>query len=130
MHCESKFKRFDSYSFDNDQTFQQGISRLSSSPLDLEKAKHFYYSTCIEPFSLAEYQLWKSTTNGSPPVIAEKDFSQKPLNFADIAQMVARGEPIPGIRDIPDTVHTIDPNHKNLSMKPVPKPWEIRDNSI
>ncbi|KAL2916673.1 hypothetical protein HK105_203787 [Polyrhizophydium stewartii] len=43
------------------------------------------------------------------------------LSFQEIAEKVARGEPIPGIRQIPATVH----DHASLaSLAPRRKPWE------
>ncbi|KAH6568748.1 hypothetical protein BASA61_009567 [Batrachochytrium salamandrivorans] len=43
------------------------------------------------------------------------------LSFQEIADRVARGEPIPGIRQIPSTVH----DHRSTpTLIPLRKPWE------
>ncbi|KAK5133349.1 hypothetical protein LTR08_007783 [Meristemomyces frigidus] len=48
----------------------------------------------------------------------------KPASFADICDMIAQGKPIPGIKDIPDTV--LEGQASESSVGGRRKPWEER----
>jgi len=47
-----------------------------------------------------------------------------PKSFYEICEMIAKGLPIPGIRQIPNKINEGTPSKP--SMKPRPKPWELK----
>jgi hypothetical protein len=52
----------------------------------------------------------------------------KPASFAEICELIAEGKPIPGIKDIPDTVLE---GHSTVSQAAKrTKPWEKAGGSI
>ncbi|KAK6435059.1 hypothetical protein LTR95_008757 [Oleoguttula sp. CCFEE 5521] len=65
-----------------------------------------------------------SQTNGdsiSQPAVGMAD-APKPASFAEICDMIAEGKPIPGIKDIPDTILEGQASGKSASARV--KPWE------
>ncbi|KAJ1770292.1 hypothetical protein LPJ54_004849 [Coemansia sp. RSA 1824] len=129
---EAEFQAFDAYDFDHDQDFQAGLQKLagSSDSAQLLQAKIFYYSRSKAPIDLNAYKRWKAThvdtrapldeqlksKDGSPTCVAYSP------SFAQVVQMIANGEEIPGIRDIPDQLNQEQPS-KSTACAP-PKPWE------
>ncbi|KAJ3412394.1 hypothetical protein HDV05_000814 [Chytridiales sp. JEL 0842] len=138
------------YNFDEDTAFQAGlesiISGMKGKPESevsaaIEKAKVFYYSKFVAPQYLAteppsgtqapptteEPIIHQPKVTDSTPLTTtdpkESDDStpKYPKTFAELCAMVARGEPIPGIKQIPDTVHGTASVAK---IKPRRKPWE------
>jgi len=57
---------------------------------------------------------------GTPASTTEED--PQPASFADIVALIQSGQPIPGIRDIPDTVLTGQGSES--TQAPRRKPWE------
>ncbi|KAI9468590.1 hypothetical protein LPJ78_001676 [Coemansia sp. RSA 989] len=113
---ESVFQQFDSYDFDNDKEFQDGLQKLSEiSKPDMEAAKAFYFSRKVSPIDITEYTKWKA-----------KQLQEAPhsLSFAEVVQMIASGQEIPGIRDIPDKLNQEQPSESKISAPP--KPWEAQ----
>ncbi|KAJ3255240.1 hypothetical protein HK103_006374 [Boothiomyces macroporosus] len=102
---ERIFERFDSYDFDKDERFQKGKASLAG---DILQIKHFYYSKYFEKFDFQEYLDWK------------KPKEQK-LSFQDIMEKIQKGEEIPGIKQIPNTVHETS---SSSNINPIKKPWE------
>nr|OQO18586.1 hypothetical protein B0A51_17007 [Rachicladosporium sp. CCFEE 5018] len=49
-------------------------------------------------------------------------YAPKPASFAEICDMIAEGKPIPGIKDIPDTILEGQASGKSASTRV--KPWE------
>jgi len=47
-----------------------------------------------------------------------------PKSFYEICEMIAKGLPVPGIRQIPNKINEGTPSKP--SMKPRPKPWELK----
>ncbi|KAJ1981058.1 hypothetical protein H4R34_002231 [Dimargaris verticillata] len=138
------FRQFEAYAFQQDPEFTRGLITVFPNTAydaipesDLLKAQWFYYSKTIKPFSWSEYQEWKatelnneaqttpqatSTAAAEPGPIAASDEAPKPQGFADLCEMIMTGQPIPGVRDIPDVVS--DQPASAAALAPRPKPWE------
>ncbi|KAJ3273529.1 hypothetical protein HDV01_004296, partial [Terramyces sp. JEL0728] len=102
---ERIFERFDEYNFETDGRFQKGKSTLTGNAMQI---KHFYYSKFFEKFDLQMYLEWKNTlatVPTEPPVIEKQEDEGPKLSFQDIMDKIQRGEEIPGIKQIPTTVH-------------------------
>ncbi|KAJ2449641.1 hypothetical protein EV183_004783 [Coemansia sp. RSA 2336] len=109
------FQQFDSYDFDNDKEFQDGLQKLSEiSKPDMDAAKAFYFSRKVSPIDVAEYTKWKAKQKEAP----------HSLSFAEVVQMIAAGQEIPGIQEIPDKLNQEQPSESKLSAPP--KPWETQ----
>ncbi|EGF83070.1 hypothetical protein BATDEDRAFT_85737 [Batrachochytrium dendrobatidis JAM81] len=117
--------------------------------MKLEQAKVFYFSKFIAPLDYAAYKKWQAATareaqtrldstlaqghlKQSKECLVEEsdttvdgetshDLNETTLTFQEISERVARGEPIPGIRSIPDTVHE---HRSKPALLPLKKPWE------
>ncbi|PIA13673.1 hypothetical protein COEREDRAFT_83364 [Coemansia reversa NRRL 1564] len=143
MEYDAKtFKAFEAYDFDNDKTFQAGLSNIpnSSDALQLLKAKAFYYSKIVAPIDLSKYEGWKSSqkvdkTTGTTSISEQTQnnnhcgqLSGAPYSasFAEVVGMIMRGEEIPGAREIPDELNTESPSRS--AAKAPPKPWERETN--
>ncbi|KAL2759669.1 hypothetical protein ACRALDRAFT_1074133 [Sodiomyces alcalophilus JCM 7366] len=70
----------------------------------------------------ADLYVEKGTSPTQPG--GDGDTPAYPMGFAEMLQRLQRGETIPGIREIPDTVIR-DPTVKPVGARPAPKkPWE------
>ncbi|KAL1925316.1 uncharacterized protein VTP21DRAFT_199 [Calcarisporiella thermophila] len=116
-----------------------GLSRIfpdgeipSTTDERLIKAKWFYFSKFVQSFDYDAYLKWKSSEKSEQPTEGVKmtgakskekdDEPHYPLSFHQICDMIARGEEIPGIRQIPNKLHEGTPSKP--SLQPRPKPWE------
>ncbi|KAJ3320416.1 hypothetical protein HDV06_005339, partial [Boothiomyces sp. JEL0866] len=100
---ERIFERFDLYDFENDDRFQKGKAALSGNILQI---KHFYYSKFQEKFDLNAYLEWKNKSSLKNTESTEDKEKEAPkLTFQEIMEKIQKGEEIPGIKQIPDTVH-------------------------
>ncbi|TPX32067.1 hypothetical protein SmJEL517_g04787 [Synchytrium microbalum] len=112
----------------------------------VNKAKWFYYCKFVQKFDYEAYLTWKngsstaatSASTGATTTDAQKPSSsfaataelqtddseqpKYPRSFAELCEMVARGEPIPGIRQIPNKLNEGTPSQATLA--PRKKPWE------
>lgn len=52
------------------------------------------------------------------------DQPRYPLSFDELAEMIATGAHIPGIREIPDRINEEAPSEPVLAKSQVRKPWE------
>ncbi|TPX57154.1 hypothetical protein PhCBS80983_g04034 [Powellomyces hirtus] len=107
----------------------------------LQKAKFFYFSKFVKAIKPESYNSWK-TLQTDPARHSElksgtaldsdtadtavngsgKDEAQYPRSFQEICEMVARGEQVPGIKQIPNKLNEAAPSTSNLN--PRKKPWE------
>ncbi|KAJ2000118.1 hypothetical protein GGI06_005981 [Coemansia sp. S85] len=119
------FQAFDAYDFDNDAAFQLGLQSIEFGKEHTkvaEEAKIFYYSRRIAPIDQDKYAAWKLATS------SKSDKEPPPsTSFAEIVGMIARGETIPGIRQIPDELSSLAPS-TSTSVAPR-KPWEEQSDS-
>ncbi|XP_031146304.1 uncharacterized protein LOC116043617 [Sander lucioperca] len=140
---ESVFVRFESYDFEADLRFQDGLkdlnkfnnSREETKLLDL---KLFFYNRFVEPIDRSSYQQWARATpmacgveqldqrtlsdsDVSPNQTAETEAKQ--LSFADVMRLVQEGKEVPGATklDIKATNESPTPSQMQRRLKP----WEI-----
>ncbi|KAK9899719.1 hypothetical protein P389DRAFT_207353 [Cystobasidium minutum MCA 4210] len=59
------------------------------------------------------------------PEEPEDDQPRYPLSFDELAEMIATGAHIPGIREIPDKLNEEKPSEPVLAKTRVRKPWEV-----
>ncbi|KAK5122711.1 hypothetical protein LTR85_003626 [Meristemomyces frigidus] len=145
------FNQLDCYLWDEDQEFQGGLSAILGSvrdPAQVEhltlRAKCYYYARKAGTHvDFDGYKHWVEHggqgdgTNGmSEPVqlnlteeVGEGGSGDggmanapKPASFAEICDMIAEGKPIPGIKDIPDTILEGQASDNQTSKRK--KPWE------
>ncbi|KAF9093588.1 hypothetical protein BGX27_001585 [Mortierella sp. AM989] len=117
----------------------------------IQNAKFFYYSRFVQPFDYSQYKAWlaqKSAASGSVgSVVAHKETENNvattegsqtltcpetssepaadpsyPKSFQEICELIAAGKPIPGIRQIPNSLAEGTPSEAKLAPKL--KPWE------
>ncbi|KAF9168673.1 hypothetical protein DFQ26_002573 [Actinomortierella ambigua] len=111
----------------------------------VDNAKFFYFSRFVEAFDLNEYKTWKqspqqqqstSTDNNDNSAAQESVASSAqpaqpagasseptyPKSFQEICELIASGQPIPGIRQIPNNLAEGTPSETKLA--PRQKPWE------
>ncbi|KAJ1958513.1 hypothetical protein IWQ62_004887 [Dispira parvispora] len=132
---ETTFHEFQHYDFDHDAEFQSGLTRLvtatnstASDKLDettLLKFKWYYYCRRFQPFSLEDYLDWvqrQKLPSTATEATTSDDTPKHPLGFAELCQKILAGEPIPGIREIPEQVSQQPPARSQ--MTPRKKPWE------
>lgn len=111
------------------------------------RAKCYYYARKAgTPVDFEGYKRWvqgqqaSASTNGhAPSAGSEEDVvlqpaeqqnpgdngmagAPKPASFAEICEMIAEGKPIPGIKDIPDTI--LEGQASDAQKEKRRKPWE------
>ncbi|KAL7821411.1 hypothetical protein V8C44DRAFT_314490 [Trichoderma aethiopicum] len=65
-----------------------------------------------------------SSSNSHPQSSSSEPEPAYPIAFAEMIKLLQEGKPIPGIRQIPNTIER-DPTVKPVGSRPVPKkPWE------
>jgi len=132
---EETFEKFEKYDWEEDSVYQQGIASILSKygPESdaAQKARFWYFSKYVEPIDVAQYQAWKSRTSQEasestatqPATEAlEEEGPRYPKTFFELCDMLAKGIPIPGIRQIPDKLADGEPSQP--SLPPARKPWE------
>ncbi|KAJ3023245.1 hypothetical protein HKX48_003849 [Thoreauomyces humboldtii] len=138
------FKQFETYPWESDERFQQGLKSIAEDADAKEQAKFFYFSRFVQPIDRNGYLAWIKkqtavpsaislpTEDGSARTSTEEesepgsgpgdDAAQYPRSFQEICEMVAKGELVPGIKQIPDTLNEQAPSASALN--PRKKPWE------
>ena len=118
------------------------------------RAKCYYYARKAgTPVDFEGYKRWTesegqaSSTNGHQPLAESQDpiaaqpaapqpsaggngmaDAPKPASFAEICEMIAEGKPIPGIKDIPDTI--LEGQASETQKDKRRKPWEKNAGSV
>lgn len=147
---ESVFSRFDSYAFDSDRRFQDGVKTLNIGNNKDEKKlldmKLFFYNRFVEPIDQTSYKQWSSASPGGTQAdcsaeqqnlrtlldsdVGENQTSETPaetettqLSFAEVMKLVQEGKEVPGAKklDIKPTNQSPTP----AQMDRLLKPWEI-----
>ena len=144
-------RQIDAYDWLSDVEFQRGLqSILSSDPAPEQRdhlvcrAKCFYFSRKrgikLDPASYCRWVdqkndaqmepgsqlLDESTSHGDAvqrgSAVSEDASAPYPTTFNQIVELISTGQPVPGVKDIPDTIL------EGQASKPVahkrPKPWE------
>ncbi|KXT04472.1 hypothetical protein AC578_8714 [Pseudocercospora eumusae] len=139
VHNTALFRQLDEYKWDEDAEFQGGLRAILGSAENEQQVEHltlrakcYYYARKAgTPVDFDGYKMWveSARTNGSAAVMpAPADTSggmadaPKPASFAEICDMIAEGKPIPGIKDIPDTILEGQASESNAATRK--KPWE------
>jgi hypothetical protein len=136
------FHQLDNYPWNDDQEFQSGLKAILGSTQDQAQLEHL---------TLRGYKRWvegeKETgeTNGlqmgpEAPAVQPVESqtastgtgsmgdAPKPASFAEICDLIAEGKPIPGIKDIPDTVLEGQSTASQATKRI--KPWEKTSGSV
>ncbi|GAA6216590.1 uncharacterized protein C6orf226 homolog [Lates japonicus] len=145
---ESVFLRFDSYDFEADQRFQDGLKVLDKSSRDetkLQDMKLFFYNRFVEPIDRAGYKQWRSASRGVTPMEqgtpsdSDSDISKnqaaessaetevKQLSFAEVVHLIQEGKEVPGAKKL-----DIKPSNQSPTpsqMERICKPWELASSS-
>ncbi|KAF2280381.1 uncharacterized protein EI97DRAFT_439408 [Westerdykella ornata] len=147
------FEKLETYNWDDDVEFQSGLSAILGNNCPPEqaaeltlRARCFYYSrkhnVNIDFDAYRAYHNARSS-NGAPsgststeesaggilptPANANEPPVPYPSSFAHIVELITTGQPIPGIREIPNTVLT---GQGSAPAKPKRrKPWEKDETS-
>lgn len=147
---ESVFLRFDSYKFEADNRFVDGLKTLKkseSSTDELVDMKLFFYNRFVEPIDRTSYKQWSSsfprgaasgchaeqldqrTSSQSHSDICENPTADtsahtevRQLSFAEVMQLVQEGKEVPGITklDIQPSNQSPTPSQMERRLKP----WE------
>ncbi|KAK5611517.1 hypothetical protein CRENBAI_015470 [Crenichthys baileyi] len=138
---ESVFSRFDSYNFEADERFVDGLKTLNCrDQTGLLKLKLFFYNRFVEPIDQQSYKRWISLScnhqqdqtrqshpdsNGHENQVMTQTSAgteTKRLSFAEVMQLVQEGKEVPGVTK-PD-VHPSNQSPTPSQMQRVQKPWE------
>lgn len=143
--------RFDSYDFEADRRFQDGLKVLNENNRDETKLldmKLFFYNRFVEPIDRTSYKQWSSASphgtqmdsdveqldqralsdsdsgiskNQTAETSAETEETQ--LSFAEVMRLVQEGKEVPGATklDVKPTNQSPTPSQ----MERILKPWEI-----
>ena len=123
------FQEFRNHNFDSDSQYQNFILKSdandSSVVNDSLETRHSYWNKNFQPFDLDEYKEWLSRLDSAEldSKIDILNINEKTFSFQEIMDLVQKGEPVPGIRIIPDIVHSKQEASKS-SLEPIKKPWE------
>ena len=137
------YHQLDSYDWAGDQEFQGGLAAILGSVQDPQQVAHltlrakcYYYARKAgTPVDFDGYKHWveargnNGVVNGSaaqapPPPANDGGMGDapKPASFAEICDLIAEGKPIPGIKDIPDTI--LEGQASETQAERRKKPWE------
>lgn len=140
----SLYEQLDAYPWADDTEFQGGLSAILGSVQNPEQVEHltlrakcYYYArkagTAVD---FDGYKQWveghrngavNGTTSSAPLVESDSGAggmaeAPKPASFAQIVELITEGKPIPGIKDIPDTI--LEGQSSESQAERRRKPWE------
>ncbi|XP_022043668.1 uncharacterized protein LOC110946437 [Acanthochromis polyacanthus] len=150
---EPVFSRFDSYNFEADQRFVDGLKSLNKSEeTDLQDLKLFFYNRFVEPIDRSSYKQWSSSSPrvSSSSGLAVEQLDQKThphsdfdvsknqtdasvhtetqqLSFAEVMRLIQEGKEVPGVKKL-----DIQPSNQSPTpsqMVRILKPWETASSS-
>eukprot|EP00066_Takifugu_rubripes_P011790 XP_011601056.1 PREDICTED: uncharacterized protein C6orf226 homolog [Takifugu rubripes] len=129
------FSRFDSYDFEADQRFQDGLKTLNSrDETKLLDLKLFFYNRFVEPIDRSSYVQQSSDganvvdraafshSGVSSSQTAQAATEGTQLSFAEVMQLVQEGKEVPGVRKL-----EVKPSNQSPTpsqMERLQKPWE------
>lgn len=149
------FYQLDDYPWAEDQEFQGGLRAILGSVQDPQQVEHltlrakcYYYARKAgSAVDFDGYKNWVESrkaggaANGTStniggdtliPQIEQADGGMgdapKPASFAEICDMIAEGKPIPGIKDIPDTI--LEGQASDQQAQGRKKPWEKSESEV
>ncbi|KAI4742507.1 hypothetical protein E4T50_07072 [Aureobasidium sp. EXF-12298] len=143
------FQQLDNYDWDHDNDFQTALASILRSAKTPEQTAHltirarcYYYTRfalipCVRkfktPVNFEAYQTWlqsqhqaasepQSLASAEPAHPASIGDAPPPASFAEICALIAEGKPIPGIKEIPDTILEGQGTEAHAPRRK--KPWE------
>ncbi|KAL9097798.1 MAG: hypothetical protein Q9165_000124 [Trypethelium subeluteriae] len=143
----STYEQLENYSWDSDEDFQSGLDAiLGANPSPEQaaeltlRARCFYYArkfNCDIDFD--GYKAWREQTldltngtnaseiptqNAQAPTAStgHEQGAPYPASFAQVVELISSGQPIPGIKEIPDTVLAGQGTESSTAKRK--KPWE------
>nr|XP_019951473.1 PREDICTED: uncharacterized protein C6orf226 homolog [Paralichthys olivaceus] len=142
---ESVFFRFQSYDFESDQKFQDGLKVLPESNNERQKSqlqdmKLFFYNRFVEPIDRTSYKQWSSAsphvtqTEQRTPSDSDSDLRKnqvvqtsaelevKQLSFAEVMRLVQEGKEVPGAKNLDIKPSNQSPSPSQMERRR--KPWE------
>lgn len=147
------FHQLDAYPWHEDEEFLGGLRAILGPVQDPQQVQHltlrakcYYFSRKAgAPVDFNGYKNWVEGGHGvATDTLAQNGDealqnkatvasnaedggmgdAPKPASFAEICEMIAEGKPIPGIKDIPDTV--LEGQASQSQAESRKKPWESR----
>ncbi|MCJ1285381.1 hypothetical protein MMC26_004721 [Xylographa opegraphella] len=145
------FHQLDTYQWASDEEFQSGLRAIlgpDPKPEQAEqltlRARCFYYS---RKHNLAvdfdAYREWHARLGSSTQMKLEDAVNQSsekfedraaeppapyPLSFSHIVDLITSGQPVPGVKDIPNTV--LDGQASQATRPQRRKPWETARSNV
>uniref|UniRef100_A0A1A7XLA6 Uncharacterized protein n=1 Tax=Iconisemion striatum TaxID=60296 RepID=A0A1A7XLA6_9TELE len=148
---ETVFSRFESYNFEADQSFVDGLTTLNKSDRSGERTelldlKLFFYNRFVEPIDQHSYKIWSSSCHVTASDVAAERQDQKTsshsdsnicenqrtetsantqttrLSFAEVMQLVQEGKEVPGVSKL--DIKPCNQSPTPSQMQRVLKPWE------
>lgn len=141
LKMESVFSRFESYDFQSDARFQDGLRAMhkaNSTRDELLDLKLFFYNRFVEPIDRGAYRQWTRGRGGQlPPRTPSRPYSclsleqsieipaeseGKTMSFAEVMKLVQEGKDVAGVKklDIQPTNESPTPSRMHRRAKP----WE------
>lgn len=145
---EAVFFRFDSYNFEADQRFQDGLQKSNMDEARLLDMKLFFYNRFIEPIDRSAYRQWRSASShdtqmdhsvehrnqeelsdsgcdvtNNKNTETSTDMGAAQLSFAEVMRLVQEGKEVPGVAKL-----DIQPSNQSPTpsqMERILKPWEM-----
>lgn len=149
---ETVYERFNSYDFQNDGRFQEGLKNIQDTigSQEMLRMKIFYYNRFVELLDLDSYKQWTNRHSKTP--FSEKteclfryvdddqqdsasrhlqldsagqcqiEGSDTTLSFAEVFRLIQAGEEVPGLRSL-----NVTPTRQTPTVSQMPrrhKPWE------
>ncbi|KAL9607864.1 MAG: hypothetical protein Q9167_007268 [Letrouitia subvulpina] len=136
----STFQQLESYPWSEDAEFQIGFHAILESNPDPQlvenltlRARCFYYSRKHNiPIDFDAYRTWRSRQSLAPVIngdssnllsqLADRSGSDATPRPIQIVELITKGEPIPGIKEIPDTLLMGQESTPTAAKRR--KPWE------
>ncbi|CAL1606728.1 unnamed protein product [Knipowitschia caucasica] len=124
---EDVYCRFDSYDFESDAQFAEGVRSLQNSSRSEETLldlKLFYYNRFVEPIDRSAYKH-RGSSNGTSACSGDSQSVETEaavLSFAEVMKLVQEGKEVPGVKKV-----DIQPSNQSPApsqMQRILKPWE------
>lgn len=142
------YQDFDTYDWGSFTEFQEGLEQILEAHLSglkesdpsisaipaadkqqlIDQAKSFFYcSHTGNILNLDDYYIWKRSKTPKEEVKVEEISEDPPYssNYQNLVELIVLGKPVPGIKEIPDTVLTEQSSQPLAKQRR--KPWEKED---
>lgn len=139
INASQLFREFDEFPWATDPDFQKGLqtvlSQVQNSTADgaeqeIEyRAKSFFferktgYKIDLDAFKSWKHAQVQEKSAGGETSAVQTEETPFPSKYAAIVELILSGKPVPGIKDIPDTVLGQDAASESTT-KQRRKPWE------